>query len=132
MSKTFSPKFRSNILDIISNVGYVLDDVIELKSKDGLPDTNIAKMLCSTIRQCCKTPHIKSAIKALQSIGRGQKYCQNFAQPIVGQISNSAAKTIKEECGLAIHFLCFRRFFGFFLNNRHNRRKMVYREKIQF
>lgn len=95
---SFSVVMKSSILEILSTVGYVLDEVIELKAQEsGTADTSIAKTLCNTIRFQCKTPHIKLAIKALQSIGRGDTYCRNFSQPIVGQISNTAARTIKEE-----------------------------------
>ena len=90
------------LLEVIGNIGSILDDVIEQSVEKAETDsqqidtTVIPRMLTRSIREKCSGKQIKSAIRALQALARATKFCQNFAQPIIGQISNSANKDIKQ------------------------------------
>ena len=86
------------VLKVLSLVGHILEDVIEQRdsTNDKTASDEITKTLCGALKRHCQTANIKMAIQALQSISKGEKYCRNFAQPIVGQISNQATTKVQE------------------------------------
>ena len=86
------------VLKVLSLVGHILEDVIEQRdsTNDKAASDAITKTLCGALKRHCQTANIKIAIQALQSVSKGEKYCRNYAQPIVGQISNQATNKVQE------------------------------------